>query len=114
MRVDDRQLAGSQAAQSGKASAAQEVERRGSSRQLDSRRAGGADRVELSDLTGGLARTLQASATERANRIEQLGRDVSAGRYRPDPAAVSRAIVAEMRAAGHAQPASQASGPPAD
>ena len=104
MRVDDRQLAGNQAAQSGKASAAQEVERRGDSRQIDSRLAGGADRVELSDLTGGLARALQASASERAARVERLGQDVSEGRYRPDPAAVSRAIVAEMRAAGHAQP----------
>jgi anti-sigma28 factor (negative regulator of flagellin synthesis) len=102
MRVDDCQLAGNQATQSGKASAAQEVERRADSRQFDSRRAGGADRVELSDLTGGMARTLQASATERANRVEQLGRDVSEGRYRPEPIAVSRAIMAEMRVAGQA------------
>ena len=102
MRVNDWQLAGNQATQSGKASAAQEVERRADSRQIDSRRAGAADRVELSDLTGGMARTLQASAKEQANRVEQLGRDVSEGRYRPEPIAVSRAIMAGMLAAGHA------------
>lgn len=114
MRVEDRQLAGNQAAQSEKAAAAQEIERRGESRQLDSRRTGGADRVELSDLTGGLAHALQVSAAQRTDRVERLGQDVSAGRYRPSPIAVSRAIVAEMRAAGHSQPAGQASGPPAD
>lgn len=110
MRVDDRQLAGNQAVQSGKASAAQEVERQRDSSQINSRLAGGADRVELSDLTGGLAQALKASATERADRVQRLERDVSEGRYRPDPIGISHAIVAEMRAAGHSQPASQPAG----
>jgi anti-sigma28 factor (negative regulator of flagellin synthesis) len=103
MRIDDRQLAGNQAAQSGKASAAQVVDHRGDSRQVDSRWGGAADRVEISDLTGGLARALQASSAERAGRVEQLQRSVSEGRYRPDSVATSRAIVAEMRAAGSGQ-----------
>jgi hypothetical protein len=113
MRVDDRQIAGNQAAQSGKASSAQEVERQRDSRQLESRLAGGADRVELSDLTGGLAHALKASATERAGRVERLQRDVSEGRYRPDPVAVSHSIVAEMLWAGHGRQGSQSPSPPA-
>ena len=113
MRVDDRQIAGSQAAQSGKANAAQEVDRQRESKQIDARLTGGTDRVELSGLTGGLAHALQTSATERAGRVEGLTQVVSNGQYRPSPIAISRAIVAEMRAAGHSQPSSPASGPPA-
>jgi len=102
MRVDDRNLAGSQAAQSGQANQAQQVERSNESKPAEGRSAGSTDRVELSDLTGDLARAMQAAGRERAGRMERLAQDYAAGRYQVDARAVSRAIVAEMNARGPA------------
>ena len=102
MRVDDRNLAGSQAAQSGQANQAHSVERASESKAAEGRPAGGADRVELSDLTGDLARALQAAGRERAARVERVAEEYAAGRYQVDARAVSRAIVAEMKAHGPA------------
>ncbi|MCC7176142.1 MAG: flagellar biosynthesis anti-sigma factor FlgM [Bryobacterales bacterium] len=98
MRVDDRNLAGSQATQSGQANQAQQVGRSHEVKPADIRPAAGADRVELSGLTGDLARALAASGRERAGRIAELAQEYSSGRYHVDARAVSRAIVAEMRA----------------
>lgn len=103
MRVDDRNLAGSQAAQSGQANQAQQVERASESKPAEGRPAGGADRVELSGLAGDMARALQAAGQERAARMERLAEEYAAGRYRVDARAVSRAIVAEMNAPGPAR-----------
>jgi hypothetical protein len=100
MRVDDRHLTGDQAVQSGKTLNPQEVERLNESRQKDSRPAAAADKVELSDLTGGLTRALDAARQQRVSRMEKLAEDYAAGRYQADVQAVSRALVAEMRAAG--------------
>jgi hypothetical protein len=79
----------------------QEVERLSESRPLDSRLGVGADRMELSDLTGGLALALGRTASERASRVERLAQEFAERRYQADPLAVSRAILEEMRAAGH-------------
>ncbi len=98
MRVDDLNLAGSGAARSGQAGQAEQVERSTGSKPAERGLAGGADRVELSGLTDGLARVLQASCRERAARVERLAVEYAAGRYSVDAKAVSRAIVAEMKA----------------
>jgi hypothetical protein len=111
MRVDDRHVVGSQAVQSGKTSNMQEVERLSESRPPDSRAGVGADRVELSDLTGGLVRALGRSASERASRMERLAQEYGEGRYQAHSLAVSRAILDEMRAAGNEAIAKQP-GPP--
>jgi anti-sigma28 factor (negative regulator of flagellin synthesis) len=100
MRVDDRHLTGSQAAQSGKANQAQEIERQGESKATGSHSSSSSDQVQLSELISGLGRALETAGTERANRMEQLAGEYAAGRYQVDSRAVSRAIVAEMRAAG--------------
>jgi anti-sigma28 factor (negative regulator of flagellin synthesis) len=49
-------------------------------------------------LTGGLARALEADASQRQVRVEKLADDYTAGRYQVDSMAVSKAMVAEMRA----------------
>jgi hypothetical protein len=56
--------------------------------------------VELSALTGEVARALETAARGRAARIEQLAGDYAAGRYQPDPLAVSRAMLQETRVDG--------------
>ncbi|MFB3776045.1 MAG: flagellar biosynthesis anti-sigma factor FlgM [Bryobacteraceae bacterium] len=98
MRVDDRHLAGNQAVQSGKTASPQEIERLNEPRQAESRSTGGSDRVELSNLTGGLARALEAIAQQKASQVERLAQDYASGRYQVDAREVSRAMVAEMRA----------------
>lgn len=52
------------------------------------------DGVELSALSQGL-RATEAESPERQARIDQLRKDVAAGRYQPDAAEVSRKIVEE-------------------
>lgn len=98
MRIDDRYLNSSQAAQPGKTPASQEIDRQGDLRQAEARWGPGADRVELSELTGGLARLMASAAQERAERVERLRQDYEAGRYRVEIPALSRKIAAEMRA----------------
>jgi len=100
MRIDDRQLTGSQAAQSGKANQAQEIARQGAKGVTENRSSSSPDQVELSDLIEGLARALEATNNQKANRLEQLKSEYSSGRYQVDSREVSRAIIAEMRAAG--------------
>ena len=101
MRIDNQPPAGNQAVESSQTSHLQELTRPGESRSHEARSGSGADRVELSDLTGALARALSSAASERASRMEQLGREVERGSYQVDSRALSRAIVAELRAAGH-------------
>jgi anti-sigma28 factor (negative regulator of flagellin synthesis) len=49
-------------------------------------------------LTGGLARALQTDASQRQVHVARLADDYTAGRYQVDAKAVSKAMVAEMRA----------------
>jgi hypothetical protein len=60
--------------------------------------AGGAD---LSKPADWLARALGSSASKTAYRAKRLSRQYARGRYKVDPSAVSKAILDEMRAAGH-------------
>jgi hypothetical protein len=54
-----------------------------------------ADRVQLSKLSGRLLEALRAEAPDRAARVARLAAEVSAGRYRPDAAAIGREVVEE-------------------
>lgn len=98
MRVDDRYMNSSQAIQPGKASGAQEVDRQLEMRSGEPRWGLASDRVELSELTGGLARMLSLAARQRAERVENLRQDYAAGRYQVNVAELSRKIAVEMRA----------------
>jgi anti-sigma28 factor (negative regulator of flagellin synthesis) len=104
MRIDDRNLMGNQAAQGSRSANTQGVERLQDARSPDSRPGTSSDLVELSELTGGLAKALEASSAARTARIEKLARDYALGNYRVDSKAVSRAILAEMQAAGPPRP----------
>ncbi len=103
MRVNDPHLTQNQAAQSGKAPGTEELERASASRSAETRLGGNADRVELSHLTGGLARALAEGSRERTSRVQQLTQAVAEGSYQTDPRAMARAILAELRSAGHEQ-----------
>ena len=100
MRVDDRHLTGSQAAQPEKANQAQEIDRQGESKAAGGQAASGSDQVQLSELIAMLARALETAGSDRAGRMERLAGEYSAGRYQVDSQALSRAMLAEMGAAG--------------
>ena len=59
------------------------------------------DRVELSSLTGRLARALDINEAQRAERVRQLAGEYAAGSYRVDEKAVSKAIADEIRTTAH-------------
>ncbi len=104
MRVDDRNVAGVGASQSGKTVESRELERTGTPGSSETRRETGPDRVELSGLAGRLSRALSASSAERVVRVEQLTKRYTEGSYRVNSRDLSRAILAELRLAGPETP----------
>jgi hypothetical protein len=93
MRVHDRNAAEPAATSAGKAQETQRLERESGSG-APARSSAGSDHVELSTLT----RALNASAAARSQLIGSLSADYQAGRYNPDPAQVSHAMVSEALA----------------
>jgi anti-sigma28 factor (negative regulator of flagellin synthesis) len=99
MRVNDRNITGSSAAEAGRA---QEIQKPGQLAAGRSRTSaeGSADRVEFSSSLGRLSQTLAVSGGERGARVEALAAQYRSGSYRVDPAAVSRGMVAEALMTG--------------
>jgi len=60
----------------------------------------GTDRAEVSGRAGKISEAITQDAASRAATVERLRLEVAEGRYNPDPAAVSRAIVGESLAQG--------------
>lgn len=104
MRVDDRNLTPGAASQAGKTAATQDVDRVPDSRSPGTRETGGGDEVELSGLVARLSRAISAASTDRTARIEELSNRYEQGRYHVDSLAIGRAILSELRAAGHERP----------
>jgi hypothetical protein len=100
MKIDDRSDLGGIASPGTKGPAGTE----GAGRTEGSRGAGqtGGDRAELSGRAGKISHALSADAAERAATVERLRLEVAEGRYRPDPAEISRAIVGDALASGAA------------
>jgi hypothetical protein len=86
-------LNGIQPARAGNSPAASDIER--GAGLADARGNPAGDQVELSDLTGRLARALQADAARRVNRVQELSKNYQAGLYHTDPTALSRALLRE-------------------
>jgi anti-sigma28 factor (negative regulator of flagellin synthesis) len=96
MRVDQRNLTGAAAAETGKARESQSIGRDG---RTESSRSGaaGSDQVDLSPLS----RALNASASSRSSRVEQLSAQYQAGQYQPDPADVGKSMVGDALASSN-------------
>jgi anti-sigma28 factor (negative regulator of flagellin synthesis) len=92
MRVDQRNLTG--AAETGRARESQSVGRDGRSVSSTKSGSSGPDQVELSSLS----HALNASASSRSARIDQLTALYQAGQYQPDPAQISKSMVSEALA----------------
>src|SRR5579863_3702936 len=98
MRIEDTNLAGTRAStgrtQPSSAPAWAEISPTGGTGRSDS-----GDRVELSSLTGALARTLTADAQQRADRVASLAGQFQSERYTADAKAASRGLVNETLSA---------------
>lgn len=94
MRVQDRALGGSSAAETGRAPETQRPEREAAARS-GSPAGGAGDRVELSSTLGRLSEAIAAQNAQRAQRVEALASLYQSGRYQPSSQATSRAVVAE-------------------
>jgi len=100
MRIDDRQLTDSQAAQAGKANPAQAAGRTQEARSAGPDSWLNSDQVQLSGLLERLGKSLHTADSQRAGRVEQLAGQYAAGTYQIDSREVSRAIIAEARGVG--------------
>ena len=54
--------------------------------------AGSGDRVDLSGLAGRISQSMQALASQTAQRVVQLQKDYGAGRYQPAPQQIASAM----------------------
>ena len=101
MKIYDRNLTGSSAAETERAQETQNLNRAGSD---TSRARGGVDgsndRVEFSGTMSRLSRALATFESTRASRVQALAVEHQSGKYKPEPAATSKGLVSEALSAG--------------
>ena len=91
MRVDELSLSDQVSSTAGRAAESQRI-------QIDTATSSGAtavsagDRVDLSGLAGRISQTMQSLASQSAQRVGQLQRDFSAGRYQPGAQQIAAAM----------------------
>jgi anti-sigma28 factor (negative regulator of flagellin synthesis) len=107
MKILDRGLAGSGAAEAGKTQEIVRAERDTAERTGSSRHSGSSDRAEVSSLAGRVSSALASSSETRASQVSKLASLYRSGAYHADPAAVSRAVVAETLSASATSRAGQ-------
>jgi hypothetical protein len=101
MKIYDRNLTGTSAAETGRPQEAQNLSRAGTDTSparggID----GSNDRVEFSGTMSRLSRALATFESTRANRVQALAVEYQSGKYKPDPAATSKGVVSEALSAG--------------
>jgi hypothetical protein len=96
MRIYDRNLTGTAAAESGRAQKTDHFESGGTGGAAGT----GGDRVELSSTLGRLARVLGADHSDRASKVAVLAGQYQSGNYVSNPAAISRGMVSEAISSG--------------
>src|SRR5579872_7429932 len=101
MRVDDRNLTGVPAAESGPTQQTQRTGRQGSSQSSSgSTNGNNGDQVELSSTLGSLSRAMSAFGGDRQDRIGELSAQYQNGTYQPNSAATSQGLISEALASG--------------
>ena len=99
MRVNDRNALGSAAAETARAQETQKTGREESARSGKTDSSG--DRVELSSNLGRLSQAISSFTSQRAERVQSLAAEYQSGRYRPDAAATSRAMITDALSGGN-------------
>jgi len=91
MRVDEHNLTEQASSSAGRAAESQRIQvDTAASSGVHSAAAG--DRVDLSGLAGRISQSMQALASESAQRVGQLQQAFRAGRYQPDAARIASAM----------------------
>jgi hypothetical protein len=101
MKIHDLNLTGTSAAETGQAQKTKNLGRAGT----DAAPArgvvdGSKDRVEFSGTMNQLARAVATFETTQASRVQALGVEYQSGKYKPNPAAISKGMVSEALSAG--------------
>ena len=100
MKIYDRNLTGASAAETGRAQEAKNLNRAATDTSPARGGAGGSnDRVEFSGTMSRLSRALATFESTRASRIQALAVEYQNGKYKPDPAATSKGLIAEALSA---------------
>jgi hypothetical protein len=101
MKINDRNLTGTSASETGRAQESQNLSRLGTGKSATS---GGVDRsndrVEFSGTLSQLSRAVTSLESTRASRIQALTVAYQGGNYKPDSAATSKGIVDDALSAG--------------
>ena len=100
MKVYDRNLTSAGTAESGRAGETQKADRFHASDRAGSSASVGDDRVEFSSSLGRLAGAMANFGASRAAKVQALAQQFQTGSYRPDSAAIGRAIIGEELSAG--------------
>ena len=94
MRINERNLVGPSAPEAGRTKEALKSEREGAAQTGAVEASPGGDHVELSSTLGRLSQAISNYAAQRASHVEALATDYQSGRYQPDAAATSQAMIA--------------------
>ena len=95
MRVNDRNLPGTSAAETGRAQELQQVDRQGAKSTGSDKADGSSDRVEFSGTLGRLSRAMSAFDADHGSRVQTLSAQYQSGNYTANSAATSRGIISE-------------------
>ena len=98
MKIQDRNLTGTSAAETSRAQESQQLSRTGTAKSAAGD--GSGDSVEFSGTLSRLSRTLTTFESSRASRVQALASQYQSGNYKPDSAATSKGMVSEAMSAG--------------
>lgn len=93
MRIYDRDLTGSAAAETGRSQETHKTDREAAA-SSSTPESGSSDRVELSSGLASVARALASFHSERTQKVQQLAMQFQTGNYSPNSMATSQGIVA--------------------
>ena len=100
MKIYDRNLTGTSAAEAARAQETQNLSRAGTGKSPTQAVNGSNDSVEFSGTLSRLSRTLTTFEATQASRVQALAAQYQSGTYRPDSAATSKGLVSEAISAG--------------
>ena len=100
MRINDRNLTGTSASETGRAQETKDLSRAGTGKSNTGGVDGSNDRVEFSGTLNRLSRALTTFESSRASRVQALAANYQSGSYKPNSAATSKGLVADAMSAG--------------
>jgi hypothetical protein len=100
MRINDRNLTGTSASETGRAQETKDLGRSGTGKSNTGGVDGSNDRVEFSGTLNRLSRALTTFESSRASRVQALAANYQSGTYRSNSAATSKGMVADAMSAG--------------